>query len=147
MIDQTFIELFLPRQQNVLDGKLAFCKQQAPLVNHSSQALLAKVVTPSPALEDALYALKKAELIKRDNRVITVHRVVQEAMNFQDAQDLQASFSAVVEILNEAFPKRQHGKALYDQWGIASLYIHDAVHLAGKFSEHTRPPLEPRLFG
>ena len=109
---------------------------------------LTNVLAPTQALEDALEALVKAGLIKREGRVIYIHRVVQEAMNYHSAEDLQESFDAAVQIVAEAFPKRRHGISLFEQWAICSLYIHDAVHLINKFSHYTRPLVSPsRLKG
>jgi hypothetical protein len=53
----------------------------------------------SPLLEAALIELLEKGLIKRDNKVIFVHRVVQEAMNYYSIKDLQASFDAAVSII------------------------------------------------
>lgn len=89
--------------------------------------------------------MHKAELITIDGRVISVHRVAQEAMNYHSLEDLQESFDAAVRIVAEAFPRRKHGISLFQQWPICQLYIHDAVHLVGKYSEYTRPPAVPRL--
>ncbi len=68
-------------------------------------------------------------------------------MNYQNLEDLQDSFDAAVRIVSEAFPKRQHGISLFEQWAICSMYIHDGVHLATKFSIYTRPPAVSRLKG
>jgi hypothetical protein len=94
-----------------------------------------------------LESLSKAELIKQDRRIISVHRVVQEAMNYQNQEDLQESFNAAVGLMAEAFPKRRHGISLFEQWHIYSLYIHDGVHLVNKFGEYTRPHITSRLKG
>jgi len=59
---------------------------------------LASVII-SPSLEAALAELLGKNLIRRDNRVISVHRVVQEAMNYHSIEDLQASFDAAVSIV------------------------------------------------
>jgi hypothetical protein len=108
---------------------------------------LTSILAPTQALEDALGALSKAELIKRDGRVLNVHRVVQEAMNYENLQDLQEAFDATVRLMAEAFPKRQHGISLFEQWAICSMYIHDTVHLILKFAEYTKPGFPPRLIG
>jgi hypothetical protein len=105
------------------------------------------MLAPTQDLEAALDALSKAELITREGRVINVHRVVQEAMNYQNQEDLQESFDAAVAIVAEAFPKRRHGISLFEQWPICSLYIHDGVHVVKKFAEYTRVPTIPRLRG
>jgi len=59
---------------------------------------LANVIV-SPALEAALAELLKAELIRKDNQTISVHRVVQEAVNYHSIEDLQVSFDAAVSIV------------------------------------------------
>jgi len=56
------------------------------------------VIIPPP-LEAALVELLKYRLIRRDERIISVHRVVQEAMNYHTIEDLQASFDAAVSIV------------------------------------------------
>ena len=88
-----------------------------------------------------------AELIQRDGRVITVHRVVQEAMNYHSFQDLQESFDAAVRLVAEAFPRRQYGNPLFEEWPICALYIHDAFHLVQKFAEYSDPRFVSRLQG
>jgi hypothetical protein len=105
------------------------------------------MLAPTQDLEEALESLSKAELITREVRIINVHRVVQEAMNYQNQEDLQESFDAAVAVVAEAFPKRRHGISLFEQWPICSLYIHDGVHVVKKFREYTRKPMVPRLKG
>lgn len=68
-------------------------------------------------------------------------------MNYQNLEDLQDSFDAAVRIVAEAFPKRQHGIALFEQWAICSMYIHDGVYLANRFAEYTRPHVVSHLKG
>jgi hypothetical protein len=68
-------------------------------------------------------------------------------MNYQNQEDLQESYNAAVGLVAEAFPRRQYGISLFEQWPICSLYIHDGVHLANKFAEYTRPPVTARLRG
>ena len=105
------------------------------------------MLAPTQDLEAALETLSKAQLIKREGRTIDVHRVVQEAVNYQNQEDLQEAFDAAVGLVAEAFPKRQHGISLFEQWPICSLYIHDGVHLVQKFGEYTRPLITSRLKG
>lgn len=62
---------------------------------HSSLASVIK----SPALEAAITELLERGLIRRDNRIISVHRVVQEAMNYHSIEDLQASFDSATRIV------------------------------------------------
>jgi hypothetical protein len=86
-----------------LDGKLAFAKQEFPhYVNKQKrEAALTSIVNITPALSAALDELRTANLIQWDHRVISVHRVVQEAMNYHSIEDLQTSLDAAVSIANE----------------------------------------------
>jgi hypothetical protein len=108
---------------------------------------LTNILAPTEDLEKALAGLLKADLIKRDGRVISVHHVVQEAVNYQNQEDLQKSFDTAVRLVAEAFPKRRHGISLFEQWPICSLYIHDGVHLVNKFAEYTHPFIASPLKG
>lgn len=65
------------------------------------EAALTSIVNITPALSAALDELRVANLIQWDHRIISVHRVVQEAMNYHSIEDLQASFDAAVRIVNE----------------------------------------------
>jgi hypothetical protein len=129
-----------------LNSKLSFCLQPQNHLDTALQSTLTNIVEPTPAFEKALDALLRASLIRRDGRVVSVHREVQEAMNYASASDLQESFDAAVLIVNEAFPKRRHGIALFEQWAVCSQYIGDGVHLAWKFKEY-RTGTQPRLKG
>ena len=64
------------------------------------KASLASVIQPPPALESVINELLEKSLIKKDNRIISVHRVVQEAMNYHSLEDLQASFDAAVALVS-----------------------------------------------
>lgn len=112
-----------------------------------SQPTLTNIVQPTPALEAALDSLLKAGLIRRDNRIISVHREVQEAMNYHSTQELQECFEAAVKIVHEAFPKRKRGSSQFEQWSICSQYIHSGVHLIWKFKEHNFDTTSPQLDG
>ena len=65
------------------------------------EAALISIVNITPALSAALEELRTANLIQWNHRVISIHRVVQEAMNYHSIEDLQASFNAAVRIVNE----------------------------------------------
>ena len=145
--DAMLIDLFLPRKQSALDGKLAFCKQNPSLVDDKSQATLSSIITPPPALRNAIEELLKKSLIKQEGRVLTVHRVVQEAMNYHSVQDLQASFDSAVALVYEAFPKQVHGFPLHKYWGMCQAYIPHGAHLSAKFYDYTHPPTMSPLKG
>jgi hypothetical protein len=80
--------------QSALNGKLSFIRQHGG----GTLSSLANVIT-SPPLEAALVELSEHGLIRRENRIISILRVVQEAMNYHSIEDLQASFDAAVSIV------------------------------------------------
>lgn len=82
---------------------MSFAKQEFPLYvsDDKVEAALTSIVNITPALASALEELRTAKLIHWDHRTISVHRVVQEAMNYHSIEDLQASFDAAVRIVNE----------------------------------------------
>jgi tetratricopeptide (TPR) repeat protein len=148
--DEILIELFLPRRQSALNGKLSFAKQEFPMYANSSTveprlAPLTSIVNITPALSAALEELKAANLIRWDHRSIAIHRVVQEAMNYHSLQDLQESFNSAIHLVYEAFPKQVQGNTLYDEWPICAAYITHAVHLSKKFSEYNGPTAGAQL--
>jgi hypothetical protein len=141
--DTTYLELFLPAHQTVLDGKLSFCKQPGIFLDEKQNALT-KVLSPSEDLEKAVQELLAARLIRREGRVLSVHREVQEATNYHNQADFQEAFDAAVRVVAEAFPKRRGGVSLFSQWAICGQYIHDAVHLIKKYAQYARRPLDEK---
>ena len=132
------LALFLPSNEARLDGKLEFCKRG---VSDDAQPTLARAVDPSPAMEEALEELQKANLVTRNGQDLVIHRVIQEAMNFHGIRDLQESFDAASKLVYEAFPKQDQGKPLFDVWPRCQMYIQHAVNLA-KLYKLFRPGLE-----
>lgn len=133
------------RKQAALDGKLQFCKQN-PRDSKTHTALSSIVNAPS-ALLAALSELVKSSLIKQDGRILSVHRVVQEAMNFHSMHDLQTSFDSAVQLVYEAFPKQVHGDPMFKDWAICQAYIPHGAHLSLRFSAYTSPPVQSSLMG
>jgi hypothetical protein len=121
------LALFLPGDQSRLDGRLEFCKCS---VSDESQPMAATTVDPSPAMEEALEELQKANLIYRNGRDLIIHRVIQEAMNFHGIKDLQESFDAASQLVYEAFPKQDQGRPLFDVWPRCQMYVQHVVNLA-----------------
>jgi hypothetical protein len=76
--DGILIDLFLPMNQNALEGKLRFCKQHTNHVDPASHAALSSVILPPPALQAAIAELAEMRLIKQERRELWAHRVVQE---------------------------------------------------------------------
>lgn len=83
-----------------MNGKLSFIRQQGRKFADDSLA----TAIQSASLEAAIAELLERGLIRKDNRVISVHRVVQEAMNYHSMEDLQASFDAATRIVGYPFP-------------------------------------------
>jgi hypothetical protein len=105
--DGILIDLFLPRNQKALDGRLAFCKQITQRMEDAdSNTALSSVITPPPLLRKAIDELVNFKLIKQEGRELWAHRVVQEAMNYHSSEDLQEYFDAAVALVYEAFPSR-----------------------------------------
>jgi hypothetical protein len=132
------IDLFLPRNQSALNGKLAFCKQSASLVDNLSQAALSSIVNPPPALGAAIEELARAQLIRQEGREVWVHRVVQEAMNYHSSEELQESFDSASRLVYEAFPKQLHDNYIQDRSACQS-YISHGAHLSLLFSPLVTP--------
>jgi hypothetical protein len=137
--DSIPIDLFLPRNQARLDGRLSFCKRVVP---NKSELRPTSTVDPSPAMEMALEELKNAKLVHQYGRNLVIHRVIQEAMNFKGVDDLQESFDAATQLVCEAFPVQELGRPMHDEWPRCQLYIQHAVNLAKTFVE-SRSGQEP----
>jgi hypothetical protein len=135
-IDGIPIQLFLPRNQPALDGPLAFCKLDPTHVDSKDRAALFSVVIPSPAFEKAIDELLEKELIRRDRNVLSIHRVVQEAVNYHDVEDLQESFDVASRLVYEQFPKQLTSESLYKQWNVCQEYIPHGVYLSKKYSDY-----------
>jgi hypothetical protein len=127
--DDILIDLFLPGNQARLDGRLEFCKQEDPTIT---------AVEMSKAMQAAVTELKVAGFIQQDKRVFIIHRVIQEAMNYMDINDLQDSFNAATNILHEAFPLRLKGQPLHNVWSRCQLYVQHVVHLSKAFVTYRR---------
>lgn len=129
--DSIPIDLFLIDQKR-LNGRLEFCKQP------DGQNVPSDM---SPGMKEAIEELKQAKLIRqsrRDRRIFVIHRVIQEAMNFKDMDDLQSTFEATVELLHEAFPVQLLGRPLVDKWLRCQMFVQHVVHLTKSFSNHQK---------
>lgn len=136
--DKIPIELFLPRDQTVLDGLLSFAKQAAMHINHNQQASLISVATAAPEFEKVINELLRTSLVRQDGLFYSIHRVVQEATTYYDIQDLQDSFRTAAGLVNEQFPKRKMNDTLYEKWNRCQEYIPHGVHLSKKFQEYSK---------
>lgn len=128
--------MFLPKKQSALNGKLDWCKQNQQDGDDQSVTALASVITIPQALSAAIKELVKFRLINNEGRAIWAHRVVQEAVNYQEQQDLQDSFNAAARLVYEAFPKSLHGDYFSQQAPAAQAYIPHAAHLSRQFATY-----------
>ena len=135
-VDGIPIQLFLPQNQRALDGPLAFCKQDPAYVDDKDRAALFSVITPSPAFEKAIDELLAKELIRKDRQVLSIHRVVQEAVSYHDVDDLQKSFDIASRLVYEQFPKQVMSESLYKEWNVCQEYIPHGVYLSKKYSDY-----------
>lgn len=89
--------------QSALNGKLDFAKQESPIFidEKDQKTTLSSVVNLAPKLAAALEELLENRLIRWDHRIVAVHRVVQEAMNWSGKDELQESFDSVVRLVYE----------------------------------------------
>jgi hypothetical protein len=128
------IDLFLPKNQRALDGKLSWCKQNQDDLGKEDESALANVITTPAALTKAIDELHKWKLISKEGRELKAHRVVQEAVNYQERQDMQDSFNAAAHLVYEAFPKSSYGDYFSSQAEAAQAYVHHAAHLSRIFA-------------
>jgi hypothetical protein len=143
--DLILIDLFQPSDQERLTEKLAFCRSgSGDLVTRPA---IQTFVQPSVELQKAVEELTTAAFISRVGRKMRIHREVQEAVNYQGADDLKVFFDATVNLVYDAFPKQDGGRPLSDQWDSCRLTIQHAIHLANKFSSYAkeRPGAEAPL--
>lgn len=102
------------------------------------------VSSPSPAnsefisYEEAEQQLLYESLVKIDEEteVLSIHRLTQEAFYYfmDDKQKLQA-FNAAWQILAHAFPKRDLGRMMFDQWRTCQQIIRHVDVLSAKSVE------------
>jgi hypothetical protein len=146
--DGILIDLFLPRNQKALDGKLSFCKQHPDHVDATSNVTLSNVIRAPARLQLAIDELLKFKLIKREGREISAHRVVQEAMNYHSLSELQQYFNSGAALVYEAFPKQMNGDYLTkEQRGACLSYISHAAHLSLQYSRYHRAAAKGTLQG
>ncbi|KAH8752637.1 P-loop containing nucleoside triphosphate hydrolase protein [Hyaloscypha finlandica] len=126
--DTIQIDLFLPTVQSILDGPLEFCKQVGKQIDKH----------PPPQLLSAIEELLARRLIKRDERNLTIHRVVQEAFTYNDSDNIQTSFNAATKLVNSRFPRKETNMSLFSKWSICQEYISHGVNLSRRFADYSR---------
>ncbi|KAL8950292.1 MAG: hypothetical protein Q9222_003658 [Ikaeria aurantiellina] len=122
--DVTQEAIFNPKNQDVLSPMLDFCKQD-----------VRRLATLAPELQVVVRELRDAALVKREARILSIHRVVQEAFFYLHIDERQSAFDAAVRLIDEAFPKQIHGRPLHSAWERCETYIQEALFLAGKFED------------
>jgi hypothetical protein len=141
-LDSIPVDLFLPRNQSVLNGSLSFCKQDQFEVHAPVRSSMVSTLTPSPGFNKAINELLRRELVKRDNRLYSIHRFVQEAINYYDEEDLQDSFNMASRLTFEAFPKVVMNNPLFKHWAVCQTYIPHGVFLSRNFADHAKSKLK-----
>ena len=86
------------------------------------------------------------ELIRKDRHVLSIHRVVQEAISYHDVDDLQESFDIASRLVFEQFPKKEMGQTLFKTWNVCQQYIPHGVYLSKKYSDYTPGKLKASEF-
>ena len=122
--DVTYVEIFNPKDQSILSPFLDFCRQETR-----------KIATLSAGLQAAIKELSDAELLKREGRILSVHRVVQEAFFHIVTDTRQAAFDAAVSLVHEAFPKQINGRPLHPVWEQCETHIQDALFVSYKYTD------------
>ena len=139
--DITQEAIFNPKNQAVLSPMLEFCKQD-----------VRKLATLSPQLQAAIKELRDAGLVRREGRILSVHRVVQEAFYYLHAEgeERQAAFNAAVRLIEEAFPRQVQGRPLHTAWERCESNIQEVLFLRRKYEDFRnagRPVTAPPEFG
>lgn len=112
-------------------------KQDARNIDQHNRASLVTLF-PTKALLDALGELVNSGLLKNDNQNYSIHRVVQEAVNYPSDRQLQASFDTACRLVYEQFPKTNADSQLFSDWTACADYIAHGVYMSKKFVELVR---------
>ena len=130
------MKIFLPLNQDALEGRLSFCKQDTNDLDSRDSRV--NIIKPPPELERVVQELLSRELIGQDNQVLSIHREVQEAINYHDQEDLQSSFEAASRLVFEQFPKREKDETLYSRWGKCADFIAHVIYLSKRYTEFVK---------
>tara|TARA_R110002060_G_scaffold8876_3_gene13130 strand:- start:607 stop:1080 length:474 start_codon:yes stop_codon:yes gene_type:complete len=133
-LDDIPMMILLPLSGAALDGKLSFCREDVNQPNSRDSCV--NTVKPSSELERVIQELLDRDLIAKYDRILSIHRDVQEAMNYHDKEDLQSCFDTASRLIFEHFPKREKDETLYSQWGRCAELIDHVVSLSKGYSKH-----------
>jgi hypothetical protein len=124
----------VPKTQATLDGSLSFCKEEIIDVH---QHLTHAINEPSLAFRKAIQQLLDLDLVKQEApKLYAVHRIVQEALNFHDVDELQDRFEIASRLVFDKFPSRRRDESLRNRWVTCQDYISHGVHLSRKFKDY-----------
>lgn len=133
--DEILIDLFQPSDQARLTEKLAFCQTKG--LSSVVPPALDAVILSSPELQSAIDELIEQGMVSGTRRNLTIHREVQEAVNYQGAVDLEDSFDAAAYLLYDAFPQQGNGPPLTDEKVICRRWIQHAIALATRYKQYS----------
>ena len=132
--DSVYIDLFLPSDQRRLTKLLDFCRVGTAVEDPGNTGpSIQTIIHQAPKLYEALGELQRKGLIRIAGRRISMHRTVQDAINF----DL-LSYEAMVNLLYDAFPIQVDGRPLTDSWGWCRVWIQHVLQLAYRYKSYTR---------
>ncbi|KAG4441818.1 hypothetical protein IFR05_002682 [Cadophora sp. M221] len=134
--DAVPMRLFLPTNQSALGERLTFCRKDVGDLN--SRTSFVNIIKPSAELERVVQELLDRSLINQDNQILSIHREVQEAVNYHDQEDLQKSFEAASRLVFEQFPKREKDETLYSRWSKCAEYIAHVIYLSKRYTDYSR---------
>ena len=145
--DVILIDLFLPSDQARLTDKLDFCRPDAS--ETGGRPSIQTAIRMSSRLQAAVDELDKQGMITRIGRSLTIHREVQEAVNYQSKDDLKESFDSAVNLLYDAFPQQTKGRLMPEEWDYCRRWIQHVIVLATKYNIYSvgRPDNEQPLRG
>ena len=136
--DSVYIDLFLPSDQRRLTALLDFCRPAAGVASSEDQGpSITTIIHAAPELQTALAELRHKGLITVVGRRLSMHRTVQDAINFH-----LPSYEAMVNLLYDAFPIQSDGRPLTDSWGWCRVWIQHVLQLAYRYKSYTKNRLD-----
>ncbi|PVH79053.1 hypothetical protein DL98DRAFT_633450 [Cadophora sp. DSE1049] len=135
------VDMLHLKKGSVLYTNPAWPRYASTAVDTYDRVALWTVLTSKTDLDEAVDQLLERKLIKRHFQHLSIHRSVQEAVNYRSVQGLQDTFHVASFLLHERFPPRLLNQTLYHQWNLCSQYIHHVVYMSKAFSALCKPGL------
>ncbi|KAJ3496070.1 hypothetical protein NLG97_g2939 [Lecanicillium saksenae] len=86
--------------------------------------------------DDVIEELYYKSLIRINEDALSIHRLTKEAFYyFLSPEQKQEAFLVALQLLSHSFPKRLHGRHLYQSWNICSQLIHHVDALQEQYEE------------